>query len=387
MKPREIVRESVGKTVSRRQFLAASAGLAGLTMTVGSAGAQTTGGPVELDQLLAETSVDVTTLTASEISGGVVDRSPPIDTIDTSISVGSALTDDEYLIVNDPDGSSNPNLTALQVGSAGNWDEASNLRLIEADSLAYEFDDEDIYVGSGGEWVPILDVSAIPDSVVLQYYATTWSQVDGTWVDDAGTADMSITGDPQATTLSDGSESVTADGVDDYGTITLPAALSGSSLQDFSVEFAVEYSTSNEAELCGSLNANGNQWLRIRLNTDESASTDAGNFHVILADDDGDRLRFSPASNPGLNDGSRHDLSIVINDASANDASVIIDGSSVSVTYNEQQAPNNFVSWDQSMAIWAENNNGSIRDYVEAAVGAIRWHDEAITSQTISDYP
>lgn len=225
--------------------------------------------------------------------------------------------------------------------------------------------------------------SAIPDSVVVQNIANTFSQGDGIWVDDAtedGSQDMSITGDPQAGTLSDGSESVNFDGVDDYGQFTMPSELEGSGLNAFAVEFAFQHTTTGPCSIAGIFGANNN--LRYELNRDHQFNDDPGNILIRLDDQDGNQLRFAPSSNPGLNDGNRHDLTVSIDDASANSATVIIDGSEVSLSFGSQQSPSNFGAWNNNMRVAARYYSG-VDFYADVDVGAYRWHDSPISEQTI----
>jgi len=230
--------------------------------------------------------------------------------------------------------------------------------------------------------------TAIPDSVILQYFATTWTQGNTTWQDGAGTAEnISLSGGPTASTLSDGSESISFDGVDDYGLVTLPSELSGGSLNAFSLEFAVEYLHGNEGRVGIS---DGTQEFRLQLNSDENFNSKDGKLNIRLVGDAGDAITFAPTNNPGLNDGNRHDVSIIINDASNNDVGLIIDGSSVGVTLSSSYTDGgitSFKSWTRDWAWGSYNSDGSLSDYSEMDTGAIRWHDQAITSQTIGDYP
>jgi len=227
--------------------------------------------------------------------------------------------------------------------------------------------------------------SGIPASVVLQYFATTYSQGDGTWEDDAGDANMSLSGDFQEATLSDGAESIDSDGSDDHGLVTMPSSLESSGLTAFSVEFALEFSDTTQASLFGQIN-NGSQLCLVNANQEAGASFDAGNVRFLLQDVDGDRIDCGPDTNPNLDDGNRHDVSFVVNDAATNDVEMLIDGTSVTLTFGTSEGPDNFEAWDRDMAHFARNNAGTIDNHLDIEYGAIRWHDQAITQQTIDDY-
>lgn len=228
--------------------------------------------------------------------------------------------------------------------------------------------------------------SAIPDSVVMQYFATTWSQGDGTWIDDNGVADMSIIGDMQDGTLSDGAESIHADGTDDHGEITLPSQFEGSGLTAFSVEAALETTTTDASNLIGLRESGANQFLEIWINRDGGLNINEGFIAMRLTDSNGNSLRFGPSNNPNINDGSRHDISFIIHDSTANDAEIIIDGTSVSLTFSSTGGPSSFTTWGSPMQVWARNLDGSISNYLDAKQGAMRWHDQGISDQTIGDY-
>jgi len=227
----------------------------------------------------------------------------------------------------------------------------------------------------------------IPDSVVLQYFATEYSQGDSTWPDDTETAAMSITGDPQDATLSDGSESLNFNGTDDEGLVTLPESLEGGDLNAFAVEFAFETSLAdNDFDVVFGLVNDSGQGFRSFFNNDEDGNADGGNADFLLEDPTGNRFRFSFSTNPNLNDGSRHDLTIVIDDASNNNATLILDGSEETVAVGTAGSPSNFEAWDYDMGHAARNNQGSTDRHSDIEIGAIRWHDEAISNQTIDDY-
>jgi len=243
--------------------------------------------------------------------------------------------------------------------------------------------------GSTLQWHDSLEASVIPDSVVIQNYATTWTQGDGTWADDAtadGAQDMSITGDPQDGTLSDGAEALDWDGVDDYGATTLPSSLEGGGLTEFSVEATAQWTFSGSEPLFGSINNDGNQMFKLLVNLNEQFNTDNGTFMVQLFDDARNRWDFSPSSNPNLDDGNRHDISVIIDDSTTNSATVMIDGSSVSLATNRTENPSSFTTWDNPMFTASQNNQGSPSGYFDGPTGAFRWHDSAISQQTIGDY-
>ena len=231
--------------------------------------------------------------------------------------------------------------------------------------------------------------NVIPDSVVLQYYATTWSAGETIFQDDLNNADISLNGGPAEGTLSDGSDAISTDGTNDRGELTLPTEFEGGGLQSFSVELALQYSHTNETNWFGLRQGTQSQWLQVYANRDYTNASDPGNFYLTMQDNSNNSIFVGPSTNPNINDGNRHDISLVINDTTVPDVSIIIDGSSVAVSYESgnQDAMSDFGTWARPLQIWARDLDGSIDNYFQSNFGAMRWHDSAITNQTISDYP
>lgn len=226
--------------------------------------------------------------------------------------------------------------------------------------------------------------SSIPDSLLMQYFGTSVSGGSLSWPDDNNVEDMTLTGDESDSTLSDGSDALNFDGDNDHGLIDLPAALEGSSLQEWSVEFSIQTTDSGENDLIGTRNS-GDQLLLVRMNSDEDFDPDEGNFVFTLRTSDG-RIDVSPTTNPSLNDGTRQDISLIINDSTQNDIDIIINGESVDLTFERATNPSDFGPWDEELGIAADNRPEGQFGFLEVDIGAIRWHDEAISGQTISDY-
>jgi len=224
-----------------------------------------------------------------------------------------------------------------------------------------------------------LPSNAIPDSVVVQYRGSEFTQGNNTWPADVG-PDMSMTGDPQTETLQNGQDGVRGDGTDDFGSWDPPTSLEGSSLQSFSIEFSVQFTTGgtfDEGSFSGSDTS-----INLSYNVDESFNNDDGNLRIQLIDDSDNLVQAAPQSNPNLDDGNTHNVSIII-DASTPDIDFIIDGSSFNVSFDSQDSLTNFGLQDLNQYVFARNNQGSADNYGNIAHGIIRWHDTAISSQTI----
>ena len=216
-------------------------------------------------------------------------------------------------------------------------------------------------------------VTDIPDSVVQQFTGENFADP---WPDDAGLNDMAVSG-LTATTLSDGADAVAGDGDTDHGTATLP--ISGSDLQSFAFEVALEF-TNNTAEVVAVINDGSSRQI-IRVSPVD------GNIVFDLRDDNETRFQFEADNNPEIDDGVRHDILFSIIDSTENDARMWIDGGEVSVNVTTSEGPDNFRGWDYDMGYYARNDQGAIRNYWEGSIGIARWHGKAITEPTTVNYP
>jgi hypothetical protein len=226
-----------------------------------------------------------------------------------------------------------------------------------------------------------IDVIDIPDSVVLQFDAGTYSTGDSAWTDDVGTNDAAITGAPQSSTLSNGDPSVTADGTDDHGNFNLPPEIDGLSLNNFAWEIEVQYTASGRMVPLG-IRTN-DQILLIDLNKNETFSDVNGQIRFILQDSNSNNIIASPSTNPNLDDGNRHVILFNVVDASNNNIEIFIDGTSVSLTFNSQNSPGNWISWGNDCALFGLNVDGTVSDFLDGSLGTVRMHDSDQTGQTI----
>jgi len=227
----------------------------------------------------------------------------------------------------------------------------------------------------------------IPGSVVLQYFGDTYQQGSGVWVDDNGNEDMTLSGNPQSTTLSDGSDALLFDGSDDHGLSTLPGSLTGSGFNQFSVEGVLEYTGTRREAWFGVTDFNNTPLLFSRTNEDNDFNITSGKLSVLFRDANDNRLVIATTNDEGLNDGTRHNITIKVNDASSADIEIIIDGTSVPISTNSSQNDNltSFSSLNFDTAFGARNDAGTITDRFNGKIGAIRWHDTN-SGQTIGSF-
>ena len=224
-------------------------------------------------------------------------------------------------------------------------------------------------------------IDAIPDTVVAQYDPVTFSTGDSIWSDDVGDNDATLEGDLQESIFSDGSESIEGDGVDDAGQANW--SVNGAELNSWSFEYEIQYSHTNREIPFGTVQSNS-QGFWFEVNKDEDFNDDNGNLRITLQDQNADgRIRFAPSTNPSLNDGNKHIVSIVFNDASNNDYQLFIDGSEVSTSANTESGPSNFETWTDDFGFWSRVVDGSLQNYFNGQLGLTRIHDSGISEQTI----
>ena len=226
-------------------------------------------------------------------------------------------------------------------------------------------------------------IDAIPDTVTTQHFATSWSENDSIWSDDVDDKDMSIPDGFEDTTLSDDSEAISGDG--NRSSYQVPTSFEADNLTDgVAIELVIETSISAQTGLIGS-SREGDQAFEIILNTDQNLNADAGNIAALIRDSDDNRFEFSPESNPQLDDGSRHDITLVVTDTANNDGNWIIDGDDLGSEIGSSGGPNNFDNWEEDWGAWGFGNRQPFEDYT-GAIAATRFHNNSIDTQTINQY-
>ena len=240
------------------------------------------------------------------------------------------------------------------------------------------------------QWKSLVDLheySAIPDGLGLQYSATTWSENDSEWQDDTDTSNMSNMSSFSEATLSDGSDAIEGDGVDDHGLIPLPDDFEGDSLKEFAIEFCVQYDddTGSAWHVLGFSDEDSGQWIQATLNQDNFDDS-AGNLTFRLEDTNGNVLQASPESNPNLDDGQRHDVSIIVSDSTNSNMSIVIDGNDQNLNFNDQGDPFEFTVWSDDLPTWARRRP-DIEQNAPIKIGAFRFWTEDPSEQTINEYP
>jgi hypothetical protein len=227
----------------------------------------------------------------------------------------------------------------------------------------------------------------VPSSAVLSYNPLTFSVGDSEWVDRATPEEnMSLTGSFDAVQLSNGGYAVQpSSSTGNYGATTMPASLEGSSLENFAVEFELEYSDgSTSFSVMGADNNGSSQTVGVALNFNFSTATpEAGQVGFILQDNSSNTLYGSPDISPNLDDSNKHTIVIDVIDSTSNDVDIYIDGVKETVSFALAESPSDFGSWDVDMVTFGINDGGTYVSYYPGKLGTVRWHDRSIGGSTL----
>jgi hypothetical protein len=189
---------------------------------------------------------------------------------------------------------------------------------------------------------------------------------------------MSMSGDPQSVTLNNGNNGVEADGNDDYGLAPIASVLNNTSM---CYEFSLQTTSSNQRIWGLNESTSGGNW-EIQFNGDEQYNSDPGNFRAFIRNSNGDTIAVAPSTNPGLNDGAVHRVTVDVVDTANNNVNIYVDGSEVNVSYGNQQSPDNF-NFSRDFGFFARNNVGTIELNLNIAHGIHRFHNQSTGGQTI----
>jgi hypothetical protein len=219
-----------------------------------------------------------------------------------------------------------------------------------------------------------------PDSVIREYRAKNFGS--STVPDSVGSADMSTNG-VTAVTLNNGGAGIKGDGVDDSGLATIPEV---GNFQQSAIEFSMQTTSTNDGVPFGISNSSspsgGSITFNTNINRDESFNKSTGQIRIQISDGS-DVLRFAPSTNPNLNDGNVHKVSIIYDNAANNDTRLIIDGSQVNLTFSDVDGPSNFGDLNDDFGFFGRADDGTVSSFCDIAFGVIRFHNQSITSQTI----
>lgn len=223
--------------------------------------------------------------------------------------------------------------------------------------------------------------AAIPDSVVHQYdLINDWSQGSGTVADNAGSADMTLTGDFQDATIG-GENGAEGDGTDDYGSADGPENLLEN--ETWGVAFTTRFASIGTFEMwAGQRDGDGNNAFQIADNGDGE-----GRIELDILDGNGDQLTVHTDSR--FDDDTEHAVIINKGGNSASDIEIYVDdmtSQTSTTTENDQGFDHSAYSAAQNQAFWARDTDGSLGNYANVACGVFEFWDSPLSQSDREDF-
>ena len=211
----------------------------------------------------------------------------------------------------------------------------------------------------------LFDGPAPPDGVVYHWDVDNFADP---WEDDVQNRTMSISG----LSLSEGL--VSSDGVDDFGSANVGDF---GSILDSQMSLGVSISTTDSQGAILGVREDG---LRLGLSVGDDAAltpndASAGEVAFRVSDENGD-IQDAYSDGTTVDDGQKHDILITKSGNEFDDVDIRIDGSLVNTNFVFDENPSNFVDFEEDMAFFAANNNGSLRDYIECGVERFTFYNE-----------
>jgi hypothetical protein len=204
--------------------------------------------------------------------------------------------------------------------------------------------------------------------------------------DSAGTNHGTIYGNPNWVTGKVGFYALDFDGTNDYVNVGTMGNF-GSSLKNnggvVSISSWVKSSVTNsQMSTFGITNSGVSTSLGIALNADY-LGTYKGHIYVFVRDDNGSTLAAAVRSDTGITNGNWYHLAAVVK-KSLGIAEVYVDGVKQTVSYDPgSRNGTNFSNFQYGMTIGAENNRGSIVQYVTGQIDDVRIYNKALSAGEI----
>jgi len=216
-------------------------------------------------------------------------------------------------------------------------------------------------------------VPDIPNSVIHQYPFSTFTT--STWADNVGTADMTVNG-MVASTLSNGEDSISGDGTDDFGQANGPEDLPENETFGIALIFSFP-STVNLDTLLGVDEDGTFDNSRIEL---RDGGNPNGTIFFSISDDNDNSISLKTTS--AFADGSPHALIINKLGNSASDIDFYVDNMSTAQSTNIL-SNNNFdhLSYSQTtdLSFFARNVGGTKDLFFSGDVGIFEFNSEPYT--------
>lgn len=223
----------------------------------------------------------------------------------------------------------------------------------------------------------------IPDSVLYQYdFIANFTQGDATVIDSAGSADMSLTGDPQNATIG-GESGAESDGVDDYGQANGPEDIGQNETLGIAFTFLSSAIDDQDTYLGG-----GDGQSSLRVYTSDFDGGAVGNIRFGLIDESDNRIARETGTTT-YDDGSAHAVVITKTGNTASDINVYVDdmaNAADSNTLDDEAFDHTNYDNTADMAVWARNNNGTIDGYSPLTLGVVEFWGSAPTQSEREEF-
>jgi hypothetical protein len=217
----------------------------------------------------------------------------------------------------------------------------------------------------------------IPDSAIHR-----WKLDDSSPFEDSiGSADATNNGTVQVAGSSyQGGAARDADGTNDWIDHTTLGSFGSSMGSGFAVGLTVETTATGSF---GTINSNGNGENRLHFGNASEYSTSAGTIFFTIVDDSNNRL--SLESQSSVDDGAKHRWLLNAVDPTNNSLEIWIDATDDSGAYTNEDAPSNFIDFNEVFASFAVNARGSLTQYIDAIGDDIIIYDSPLSSSEIQD--
>lgn len=133
----------------------------------------------------------------------------------------------------------------------------------------------------------------------------------------------------------------------------------------------------------GGQSSSGTSWA-ISLNIDSDGVADTGKIHFGIRDNDGTWLEGATTNDINFRDGAWHHI-IVTMLPTTNTVVLYLDGSSMPITYRNQQTPDVFSDWSHDFGIGIRNITGTAYDFVDGILDEIGIWDKILTPTEVTE--
>lgn len=223
-----------------------------------------------------------------------------------------------------------------------------------------------------------IEVTDIPNSATYYWRPRSYTTGDASWDDENVSEAISLSGDPQSGTLSNGDTAVVGDG-NDTGVVNVQDT--AGYITSSSWEWQIQHTLSSGRQNIYGGNFS-NHVFNVELNADGDFNNQLGNIQFFLRGTAGNTFSFAPSTNPNLDDGNEHKVTLTINGSTSSDVNLIIDGSSVSLSFPRSTSWSPPSSWEENFGVWGAYDGSSITSSNAAKFGVLAIHDSVLSNHS-----